>query len=214
MIIEEDWLNILTGKYACPNCGKEYSKKGIGTHIWRMHGDGKDFKPSLGNTPWNKGLTKEYDNRVAHSNETKVLLSEKHRGKNSEETKRKISDGMKRAHNEGRAWNIGQSRWNNEMSYPEKFFKQVIENEFDDKNFKQEYSVGIYSIDFAWVNKKIAIEIDGAQHEKPDYKARDKRKDKKLSDEGWDILRIKWKDMFNDTKYWITEANSFVGIEI
>ena len=42
--------------------------------------------------------------------------------KRSEENKRKISEAMKLAHKEHRAHNIGQSRWNNEPSYPEKFF--------------------------------------------------------------------------------------------
>ena len=41
--------------------------------------------------------------------------------KHSEESKRKISEAMKLAHKEHRAHNIGQSRWNNEPSYPEKF---------------------------------------------------------------------------------------------
>lgn len=61
---------------------------------------------------------------------------------------------MKIAHKEGRAWNIGKSRWHNEASYPENFFIKVIENEFEDKNYKREFNIGIYSIDFAWPHKK------------------------------------------------------------
>lgn len=129
----------------------------------------------------------------------------------TEDTKNSISLGMKKAHEEGRAHNIGQSRWNNEMSYPEKFFKAVIENEFSDKNFIQEFNVGIYSIDFAWVEKKLAIEIDGEQHEKEEYKERDKRKDKKLLEEGWKVLRIKWKDLYSNTKEKIEEAKTFIN---
>ena len=52
---------------------------------------------------------------------------------NNKETKDKISNSMKIAHNEGRAWNIGKSRWNNEPSYPEIFFMEVINNEFTNK---------------------------------------------------------------------------------
>lgn len=51
-------------KIACPHCGKEYPKKGIGTHIWRAHGTGKNHTSSpKGRKAWNKGLTKE-DPRV------------------------------------------------------------------------------------------------------------------------------------------------------
>ena len=221
MTIDENWLNIKTGKYKCPECEKEYTKNGIGTHIWRTHGDGKDWTGNIdaikGKPSWNKGLNKQNSEKIKKQAESLSL-----RYKNgeligsavgrvpSEETKRRISEGMKIAHAEGRAHNIGQCRWNNEMSYPEKFFKQVIENEFEDKNFVQEYNIGIYSIDFAWVEKKLAIEIDGEQHEKPDYKSRDIRKDKKLKEEGWKVLRIKWKDMFNDTKHWIQISKNFV----
>jgi very-short-patch-repair endonuclease len=125
--------------------------------------------------------------------------------------KEKISDSMKKAHAEGRAWNIGKSRWNNEPSYPEKFFMQVIQNEFNDKNYIREYPFGIYSIDFAWPDKKIAIEIDGEQHLRfESYKERDLRKDELLKNNGWLVLRIRWKDMYNDTKRWIKIAKDFV----
>lgn len=131
-------------------------------------------------------------------------------GNGTAKTKTKISASMKLAHRDGRAWNIGKSRWNNEKSWPEKFFTSVIENEFENKNYFSEHPVGIYSIDFAWVDEKKAIEIDGEQHEKPDYKERDKRKDLFLEEKGWKILRIKWKDFCNDTKSHIRAAKHFI----
>ena len=123
----------------------------------------------------------------------------------------KISESMKTAHKEGRAWNIGKSRWNNEPSWPEQFFIQVINNEFNDKNYTREHPIGVYSIDFAWVEKKLAIEIDGDQHQRfESYRERDARKDKLLADNGWKILRIVWKDMYKDTKKHIKMAKEFI----
>lgn len=57
-------------KCECPHCGRRFSEKGIGTHIWRTHGSGKDFDPNRGyrdgtRVPWNKGLTKETNSSVA-----------------------------------------------------------------------------------------------------------------------------------------------------
>lgn len=125
--------------------------------------------------------------------------------------RKKISEALKLAHAEGRAWNIGMSRWNNEPSYPERFFAKVIQNEFADKAYEQEYNVGVYAIDFAWPHKKLAIEIDGAQHERfEEYRLRDARKDKYLEGKGWTILRIRWKDMMNETKKMIQLAKCFV----
>lgn len=48
----------------CPDCGKWFSSKGIGTHRWRVHGEGKDFKPFMNKPAWNKGLTKETSESV------------------------------------------------------------------------------------------------------------------------------------------------------
>lgn len=167
---------------------------------------------------WNKGLTKETDPRIKLSSEN---LSKKYKeglfipsflGKHfTKEQIKKISDSMKKAHAEGRAHNIGQSRWNNEPSYPEKFFIKVIENEFENKNYQREFPFFKYSLDFAWVNEKKVLEIDGEQHERfKEYKERDKKKDELLLKNGWKVLRIKWKDVMKDSKYWIKVAKSFI----
>ena len=68
-------FNEETNKYVCPHCGKEYSKMGIGTHIWRNHTEeGKKFNPNpnkgyydVTRVAWNKGLTKETDERVRNT---------------------------------------------------------------------------------------------------------------------------------------------------
>lgn len=48
--------------FICPECGKQFCKKGIGYHRWKMHGEGKDFNPCRNRVygpSWSKGLTKE-----------------------------------------------------------------------------------------------------------------------------------------------------------
>lgn len=49
----------------CSYCDKYFSKKGLGSHIWRMHGEGKTFNPCKGRKPWNTGLTKETSEIIA-----------------------------------------------------------------------------------------------------------------------------------------------------
>lgn len=218
---DESWLQS-NGLYKCPLCGKEYPKAGITSHMFRTHTErGKLHNPfiSLKDKPiWNKGLTKETDERLKRTSEThkanlkagKIIPSQL--GKPiSPEHKQKISKAMKLAHKEGRAWNIGMSRWNNKPSYPETFFMRAISNEFEDKNYVREFNVGIYAIDFAWISKKLAIEIDGQQHHRfEDYKQRDIRKDKCLTENGWTILRIAWIDMYNEPNKWIKVAKDFI----
>jgi len=110
--IEENWKQ-KNGKYKCPYCEKEYTKRGIATHIWRTHGEGKNyvFKEKaykLGKKiAWNKGLTKETDERIKKSSET---LSNNTKGKNNHwfgkhhtsETKEQIGDKLSRNNKGGR----------------------------------------------------------------------------------------------------------------
>lgn len=197
------------GKYVCKDCNKEFKKlQSYNAH--RSHCAGKRKGKGWG---WNKGKTKETDIRLKKLGEkVRKTLSGKKGSPHTKESKLLISKKLKQAHKEGRAWNIGKNRSKNKPSWPEQFFMKVIENEFDDKDYIREYSCTIYSIDFAWPNKKKAIELDGAQHYRfKEYIERDIRKNKALEINGWVLLRIKWDEMFKDTKKWIKIANEFIG---
>ena len=45
-MIKDEWLNKESGLYKCPYCSKEYSRKGISTHILRQHESPERFKNS------------------------------------------------------------------------------------------------------------------------------------------------------------------------
>ena len=210
--------NKKTKNYVCPLCQKEYSLYGIKNHIRYHFGYEGSFSKINGHTAWNKGLTKETSEKVrrcaqvCHERYQRGEIQSPYRGKHlSEEHKAKISEGMKRAHKQGIAHNIGMSRWNNEPSYPEQFIMAVIENEIDDKNYVREYPFHKYSFDFAWVHKMKYLEIDGDQHQRfEDYRNRDMIKDALAQSEGWKGLRLAWKDIFHDTKTYIQKIKSFI----
>ena len=46
-------------------------------------------------------------------------------------------------------------------------------------------------------NKKIALEIDGKQHEYSERRESDILKDIVLTNNGWNVYRIKWKNINN-----------------
>jgi len=215
--IRQSHLNKHYEKVFCPYCNKLFSISGIKNHISIKH-EKTRIAPMFEKEPWNKGLTKETDERVKKSAELilKAINSEnfvpyfkdKHLSINH---KQKISESMKLAHEEGRAWNIGKSRWNNEQSYPEIFFEKVINNEFENKEYIKEYPISIWSYDFAWPKIKRLIEIDGEQHKRFEiYQERDIKKDNYAKTLGWKILRIEWKEIFKDTKKWINIAKTFI----
>lgn len=84
--------------------------------------------------------------------------------------------------------------WHNrrgEPSYPEKYFMSVFQQE-GIVGWKQELKVGRWFIDFAFEDIKLAVEIDGRQHDLPDRIQSDKRKDEYLESLGWKVIRVRW----------------------
>jgi len=198
------------GQAKCPVCGLWFKSLGLASHFHKRHNPNYQNMGTTGHDAWNKGLTKE--NNPIMAKVAKTLTGRTYPERiTSATTGAKISKSMQKAHAEGRAHNIGSSRWNNEPSYPEKFFMRVIENEFEDKNVQREYPFGRFSLDFAWPHLQRAIEIDGEQHERFEkQRESDARKDKALTDAGWKVLRVKWKEMYADTKAQIARCKQFL----
>lgn len=199
----------------CPYCGKQYCRQGISTHIWRTHTKvGKKFKPTpVGTKPWNTGLTKdEHPSIAAYAAKSGKKNSAIRKGtKLSEKTKRKVSRSMKKAHKEGRAWNIGNNRRVQKQSYPEKFFTSIIKTEFKDIAFVPEYQFMSYRFDFAWPHLMKEIEIDGSQHFATAAAVEhDKIRDRRAKAAGWKVLRIKWTDMYHNPGKYIKIAKEFI----
>ena len=206
------------GTWKCNYCGFiGQTRQELFNHRKELHAQ-LNSKGKIKKISWCKGQTKETNpilKQMSENFKQKVaqgLIIPSQTGRPlSEEHKKAISESMKKAHAEGRAHNIGNCRWNNQPSYPEKFFIEVIQNEFSDKNYKREFPFYGFSLDFAWPEKMKCIEIDGEQHTRfEEYKERDKRKDEILKNKNWKCLRIIWKDMFNDSKKWIQIAKDFI----
>ena len=210
--------------YNCKFCGKTCKNANSHRNHERLCPKNSDrvyVSHTKGKEPWNKGKSKETDDTLRVKGEK---LSERYRNgeiipswkgkKHSEETKSKISESMKLAQSEGRAYNIGQCRWNNEHSWPEKWLIKVLNNEFDlkeNKDYKTEYSFGRFSLDFAWPTNKLCIEVDGKQHQIDNaQKLRDAEKDKLLLENGWKELRIPWIECFRNPKNWIEIVREFL----
>jgi very-short-patch-repair endonuclease len=107
----------------------------------------------------------------------------------SDETKQKIREKRIEFMKE----NPEQTAWRTKnLSYPEKLFLEKVYELCLDKKYSivREYSVFPYFIDFAFVNEKVAVEIDGSQHLLPERKERDDKKDELLKEDGWFILRV------------------------
>ena len=83
-----------------------------------------------------------------------------------------------------------KTRYKLQPSYPESIAIKTLNS----LNIEYEYEMplGKYFVDFAIHSMKIAIEIDGKQHNKPERIKIDQIKDNLLKKEGWTVYRIKW----------------------
>jgi very-short-patch-repair endonuclease len=117
--------------------------------------------------------------------------------KHTEETKKKMREkrlAWMKANQDKTAWRLKN------MSYPEKCFQKILEDNGLDKKYLiyREYSVFPYFIDFAFINEKVAVEIDGSQHLEENRKKRDDEKDALLLSKGWKVLRITANEVTHD----------------
>jgi very-short-patch-repair endonuclease len=88
-----------------------------------------------------------------------------------------------------------QRRWAREMSSLESWFYDsvIIQDKLNEKFIiSHEHPEYPYFIDFAFHDIRLAVEIDGPLHLKPDRAAHDKKKDEDLLSRGWRIYRIRF----------------------
>ena len=197
--------------WKCRICNKIFrTRKEMTEHRNNIHGKVKQ---------WNKGLKNETSESLKKASETykkhikEGLIIPYQLGKPiPEEVKKKISYSMKKAHEEKRAYYIGKKeKLNGGMSYPEMWFENVIIDRFENKNFEYNFHVGSYYLDFAWVECKKCIEIDGEQHYRFERHIKhDKIRDEYLKSLGWIILRLPWKDIISDKEKYINIAKNFI----
>lgn len=145
---------------------------------------------------WNKGLTKETDDRVLKHSESLTKYYEGCDGpwkghKHSDQTKVKIGLGVKKFLTENPDMVPYIRNHSSKESYPEEYFTELFIRE-NIKLIKQ-FAVGSYHLDFCDPNKKIDVEIDGDQHYL-DTKIinHDKIRNEFLENNGWTIYRIRW----------------------
>lgn len=113
-----------------------------------------------------------------------------------------------------------QSR--NIESYPETFFKKVLDNndiKYEFNKIISKRSLGLdcdanYFLDFYISNKNIDLEIDGKQHKLEDRIESDETRDAALVKNGYIVYRIEWKDINtkNGKEYIKNEIDKFLKI--
>lgn len=121
------------------------------------------------------------------------------------ESKQKKLATIERKVKEG-TWNIWKTR--NIRSYPELFVENYLlvnnisfeHDKYVAKSSLDENENSGYFLDFYFDSKKIDLEIDGGQHLKEDRIEHDRKRDKLLIDNGYNVIRIPWVNIKNKEK--------------
>lgn len=129
------------------------------------------------------------------------------------EHRQKLAVSATAAHAEGR--HPGWKHINEDpdrMSYPERFLKEVLINNGLFAGVIPHLSVGKYFLDFAFIDLKLDLEVDGSQHFRTQAAiAHDAKRDLFLVNAGWIVYRISWKEMCANTKPEIQRMLDFIN---
>jgi len=120
-----------------------------------------------------------------------ILLHHKLYGapKHTKETKKLLSDIRIKYLDE----NPDKVPWLINHSSKKSNLEIIFENALISSNifgWKYHYQNGRYEYDFAFIDKKIDVEIDGSQHLSEKQKIRDERRDKFSRENGWKVIRF------------------------
>jgi very-short-patch-repair endonuclease len=109
--------------------------------------------------------------------------------KHSEATKQKISRARIKYLNENPDKVPYLINHSSKQSYPEIIFENALKAS-GIKGWKYNFQIGLYQYDFAFLESKIDVEIDGATHNTDKVRKIDKRRDKFSNDNGWIVIRF------------------------
>jgi very-short-patch-repair endonuclease len=214
--------------YKCEKCGKSLkNNSGYGQHIRKCivsietinnividYVDNLfSYKEISEKYKINRGNIKRIlgDNVRSKSESNKISrIKNPEKFKHTEESKAKLREARLKWMKE----NPEKTAWRQaNMSYPEKLFKNKVEELELHKKYLiiRERSFFPYFIDFAFENEKVAIEIDGKQHELPERKESDQEKDDLLMKDGWKVYRIEAKQILERLDDVMMEVIKFIG---
>jgi very-short-patch-repair endonuclease len=182
------------GRFCTAKCARSFStkkdRKSINEKVSKTFSSKPDTSVTKICLNCSSNFKVEYNKR--HQKSCSFRCASQHRWKD-EVYRMKISsitsETAQRRHNEGQDFGW-RTRKKFDCSYPESIAASVLEDLR--VPYVKEYRVGKYFIDFAIIENKIAIEIDGQQHLQELRAKSDKKKDDLLIKLGWSIYRIKW----------------------
>lgn len=210
----------------CPYCHKDISEISGGNHVrWCiLNPKGNEYRKRK--TIWNKNKTKNDNEKIKQQSETlrqkykdgkiKRIFKHEKRKPLSEEHKLKIKNKQKDRVLKGlhHGWKINSDI--NRRSYPEKWFIENVLEKFDlysKYTIKEKFSFGRYFFDFAFIELKLDLEIDGGQHiATQEAINHDLKRDNFTKSMNWIVYRINWQNCKKNPNEEIKNFITFIGL--
>jgi len=97
------------------------------------------------------------------------------------------------------------------MTDAERILWNVIRNrKLDGKKFRRQHSIDIYTVDFFCFEENLIIEIDGKSHDNVGSMQYDFKRDEKLKEMGYRIIRFRNEDIYYQLEFILNEIRSFI----
>ena len=77
-----------------------------------------------------------------------------------------------------------------QTKHEKKIWRFLRSRQLKNLKFRRQYVIDSCIVDFCCVEKKVVIELDGGGHGEELQKAKDKRRDEFLKQEGWKVMRV------------------------
>lgn len=86
----------------------------------------------------------------------------------------------------------------------------IINSRWTITGWKQEYQASIYTYDFAFVDARLDVEVDGSTHQRESVKRIDAKRDAWTVSRGWRVLRLPAKLVLSDTPSCVDEIRAML----
>ena len=174
----------------CKHCNKELSPFGKSHERFCIENPNKESRSGSNNPNYGKKGSNQYANGIKMSDETKAKISKARKGKTlTEEHKAKISKARKQYLDDNPGNIPYLLNHSSNESYPEKIFREALERR-NIIGWTYNHPIKRYSLDFAFIEQKIDVEIDGGTHNLPEVILKDELRDDTLNKLGWKTIRF------------------------
>ena len=76
------------------------------------------------------------------------------------------------------------------QTFAEDILWRALRNRQLGAKFRRQMPIGCYIADFACIEAKLIVEVDGPSHETEEGRAQDARRDSWFTDNGWRVVRV------------------------